>query len=39
MAREDFSFVHTLRVRWSEVDMQGIVFNGNYLNYFDVAFT
>jgi acyl-CoA thioester hydrolase len=39
MAREDFSFSHTLRVRWSEVDMQGIVFNGNYLNYFDVAFT
>ena len=39
MARKDFSFVHTLRVRWSEVDMQGIVFNGNYLNYFDVAFT
>jgi acyl-CoA thioester hydrolase len=24
-------------VRWSEVDRQGIVFNGNYLNYFDVA--
>ena len=39
MARKDFSFIHTLRVRWSEVDMQGIVFNGNYLNYFDVAFT
>lgn len=39
MAREDFSFFHRLRVRWSEVDMQGIVFNGNYLNYFDVAFT
>lgn len=39
MARPDFSFFHTLRVRWSEVDMQAIVFNGNYLNYFDVAFT
>ncbi len=39
MARSDFSFFHTLRVRWSEVDMQAIVFNGNYLNYFDVAFT
>ncbi len=39
MARSDFSFVHALRVRWSEVDMQAIVFNGNYLNYFDVAFT
>ena len=39
MARQDFSFFNTLRVRWSEVDMQAIVFNGNYLNYFDVAFT
>ncbi len=39
MAKQDFSFSHALRVRWSEVDMQAIVFNGNYLNYFDVAFT
>lgn len=39
MARSDFSFFHRLRVRWSEVDMQAIVFNGHYLNYFDVAFT
>lgn len=39
MARQDFTFSHYLRVRWSEVDMQAIVFNGHYLNYFDVAFT
>ena len=39
MARQDFSFFHSLRVRWSEVDLQAIVFNGHYLNYFDVAFT
>lgn len=39
MARHDFSFFHNLRVRWSEVDMQAIVFNGHYLNFFDVAFT
>lgn len=39
MARSDFSFFHTLRVRWAEVDMQAIVFNGHYLTYFDVAFT
>ncbi|WP_423708134.1 acyl-CoA thioesterase [Undibacterium sp. WLX3042] len=39
MARSDFAFFHTLRVRWSEVDMQAIVFNGHYLTYFDVAFT
>ena len=37
MARSDFRFTHSLRVRWSEVDRQGIVFNGHYLNYFDVA--
>lgn len=39
MARQDFAFFHTLRVRWAEVDMQAIVFNGHYLTYFDVAFT
>jgi acyl-CoA thioester hydrolase len=39
MARQDFAFFHPLRVRWAEVDMQGIVFNGHYLTYFDVAFT
>ncbi|MGB6055145.1 MAG: thioesterase family protein [Burkholderiaceae bacterium] len=39
MARTDFAFFHPLRVRWAEVDMQGIVFNGHYLTYFDVAFT
>ncbi|MBL8470289.1 MAG: acyl-CoA thioesterase [Rhodocyclaceae bacterium] len=30
---------HRLRVRWSEVDAQRIVFNGNYLSYFDVGIT
>ena len=29
----------TLRVRYGECDPQGIVFNANYLLYFDVAFT
>jgi YbgC/YbaW family acyl-CoA thioester hydrolase len=33
----DFRFSHTMRVRWSEVDMQKIVFNGHYLMYFDTA--
>lgn len=28
-----------MRVRWAEVDLQRVVFNGNYLLYFDVAFT
>jgi acyl-CoA thioester hydrolase len=39
MAREDFTTSHRLRVRWAEADMQGIVFNGHYLTYFDVAVT
>ncbi|HZY15463.1 MAG TPA: YbgC/FadM family acyl-CoA thioesterase [Ramlibacter sp.] len=37
MTREDFRFVHRLRVRWAEVDMQKIVFNAHYLMYFDTA--
>jgi YbgC/YbaW family acyl-CoA thioester hydrolase len=37
MAREDFTLVHRLRVRWAEVDMQHVVFNANYLMYFDVG--
>jgi len=39
MARQEFSFTHRLRVRWAEVDRQGIVFNGHYLTYFDVGIT
>lgn len=35
--RSDFAFFHSMKVRWSEVDMQKVVFNGNYFNYFDVA--
>jgi YbgC/YbaW family acyl-CoA thioester hydrolase len=35
--REDFRFLDRLRVRWAEVDMQKIVFNGHYLMYFDSA--
>jgi acyl-CoA thioester hydrolase len=32
-------FSHELRVRYGECDPQGIVFNANYLAYFDVAVT
>jgi acyl-CoA thioester hydrolase len=39
MAREQFTFCHTLRVRWAEVDKQGIVYNVNYFLYFDVGIT
>ncbi len=37
MNRQEFRFFHRLRVRWAEVDMQKIVFNGHYLMYFDTA--
>ncbi len=37
MPREDFVCAHRLRVRWAEVDMQKIVFNGHYLTYIDTA--
>jgi acyl-CoA thioester hydrolase len=33
------AFVHQLRVRYSECDQQGVVFNGHYLFYYDVALT
>ncbi len=29
--------LHSLRVRWAEVDRQDVVFNRNYFVYFDVA--
>jgi YbgC/YbaW family acyl-CoA thioester hydrolase len=32
-----YRFTERLRVRWAEVDMQKIVFNGHYLMYFDTA--
>jgi len=32
-------FVHELRVRYGECDPQGIVFNANYLAYFDHTVT
>lgn len=33
------SFVLPLRVRYVEVDVQGVVFHGHYLTYFDLAIT
>jgi acyl-CoA thioester hydrolase len=32
-------FRHTLRVRYNECDPQGVVFNANYLTYFDLLVT
>ncbi len=37
MKRAEFRLLDPLRVRWAEVDMQQIVFNGHYLTYFDTA--
>lgn len=39
MPRPDFHFSHPLRVRYSEVDAQGIVYNAHYLTYCDIALT
>lgn len=39
MSRADFAHSHRLRVRWSEVDPQAVVFNARYLDYADVAVT
>jgi len=37
MPRADFVCAPSLRVRWAEVDMQKVVFNGHYLTYLDTA--
>ncbi len=37
LQRSQFRHLERLRVRWVEVDMQQIVFNGHYLMYFDTA--
>ena len=39
MAFADYRLRFPLRVRWAEADMQGVVFNGHYLTYCDVAVT
>lgn len=37
LQKSDFRFLHRMRVRWAEVDMQKIVFNAHYLMYIDTA--
>jgi acyl-CoA thioester hydrolase len=39
MAYADFRHRMALRVRWAEVDKQGVVFNAHYLLYADVCVT
>lgn len=34
---EDYPVRHRLRVRYSEIDAQGVVFNAHYLTFFDTA--
>lgn len=38
-ARSTFSHFTPFRVRYSEIDAQGIVFNAHYLTYYDVTIT
>lgn len=37
--RASFAFLHRHRVRWAEVDLQGVVFNPRYFEHFDAAIT
>lgn len=37
--KSDFRFHHDIRVRFADTDLQGIVFNANYLTFYDVAWT
>ena len=39
MSREKFWFFHPFRVRYSEIDGQGVLFNAHYLTYYDTAIT
>lgn len=39
MARQDFRFHVTKRVRYAEIDGQKVVFNSRYLEYFDLGMT
>ena len=37
MGKSEFNFITPIRVRWMEGDAQGIVFNGAYLDYLEIA--
>jgi acyl-CoA thioester hydrolase len=39
MARSDYPFHVTKRVRYAEIDAQAVVFNSRYLEYFDLGIT
>lgn len=37
MARTDFTFAYSKRVRFAEIDAQAVLFNSRYLEYFDIG--
>jgi acyl-CoA thioester hydrolase len=39
MDRDQFRFFHPFRVRYSEIDGQGVLFNAHYLTYYDTTIT
>lgn len=39
MTRDQFSFFNPFRVRYSEIDGQGVVFNAHYLTFYDTTIT
>lgn len=39
MPRADFKFHYDKRARYAEIDAQAVVFNGRYLDYFDIGIT
>lgn len=39
MDRTQFHFFFPFRIRYSEIDAQGVVFNAHYLTFFDTALT
>lgn len=39
LAELGFRFCHAFRVRYRDIDAQGIVFNGNYMAYIDYGIT
>lgn len=39
MTRDTFWFFHPFRVRYSEIDGQGVLFNSHYLTFYDTTIT
>lgn len=39
LAERGFKFCHAIRVRYRDIDAQGIVFNGNYMAFIDYGVT